>query len=237
MLWNAYDNVKLAILLATFACWWLSYADETNETSVAHPSSERKYWKSSDPTLVAEGLLAVVTVMSYLRLLFLCQLNYSLGPMQVSLGKMTTDFARVAILFAIVILAFMAGLCNFYQYYGGMTRTDSVTGYEVSQDESFTSLRATLKTLFWSVFCMTSANAGSVVIEAPASVTDDGVAEDVANNHYFTQVRKRRCFSFPARRRADVLISLLRRKNSKSVTKRFDMYKVLAAKSNARQAT
>jgi len=137
------------------------------------------------PTLVGEGLLAVVTVMSYLRLLFLCQLSYSLGPLQVSLGKMTTDFARLAAVFGIIIIAFTAGLCRFYQYYAGMTRVDPVTGYESKQDESFVNVYSTLKTLFWGVFCMTSSTAGTVVIENPP--TEEGEEASPVNNHYITQ--------------------------------------------------
>lgn len=186
MLWNVYDCVKLTVLSATFVCWWLSYMNAQTDDGVERPT-ERKYWQSSDPTLVAEGLLAVATVMSYLRLLFLCQLSYALGPMQVSLGKMTTDFARFAILFGIIILAFTAGLCKFYQCYDGMTSTDPVTGYEVTQDDSFVNVYSTLKTLFWGIFCMTSSTAGSVIIEtSPADDSDDNETA-VANNHYFTQ--------------------------------------------------
>lgn len=184
MLWNIYDCVKLTVLTVTFACWWLSYinAQMTDDNGGQQP--ERKYLQSLDPALVAEGLLAVATVMSYLRLLFLCQLSYALGPMQVSLGKMTTDFARFAILFGIIIAAFTAGLCRFYQYYENMASTNPTTGYEVKQDESFVNVYATLKTLFWGIFCMTSSTAGSVVIE---TVVDDSNEEVVALNHYFTQ--------------------------------------------------
>jgi hypothetical protein len=179
MLWNVYDCVKLCMLAATAVCWWMSYANPRN------PPIERKYWPSSDPTLVGEGLLAVVTVMSFLRLLFLCQLSYSLGPLQVSLGKMTTDFARLAAVFGIIIVAFTAGLCRFYQYYEGMTHVDPDTGYETKQDESFVNVYSTLKTLFWGVFCMTSSTAGTVVIENAAA--EDGEKAAPVYNHYVTQ--------------------------------------------------
>lgn len=186
MMWNVYDCMKFGVLAATFVCWWMSYVKSQSEEDVSSKRQlERKNWDSLDPRLVAEGLLAVATVMSYLRLLFLCQLSYALGPMQVSLGKMTTDFARFAILFGIIILAFTAGLCRFYQYYQGMTKIDPITGYEVTQDESFVNVYATLKTLFWGVFCMTSSSAGSVVIET--STVDDISEEVAASNHYFTQ--------------------------------------------------
>ncbi|KAL4096542.1 hypothetical protein QTP88_021476 [Uroleucon formosanum] len=179
MLWNIYDCVKLCMLAATVMCWWSSYLQPRD------PPIERKYWTSLHPTLVGEGLLAVVTVMSYLRLLFLCQLSYSLGPLQVSLGKMTTDFARLVAVFGIIIVSFTAGLCRFYQYYAGMTRVDPITGYETKQDESFVNVYSTLKTLFWGMFCMTSSTAGTVVIENPPA--EDGEDVSPVNNHYITQ--------------------------------------------------
>lgn len=191
LLWNAYDCVMLAILAGAAACWWwLTYADPRAAPFVSatdnQPPRERKYLRSTDPVLVAEGLLAVATVMAYLRLLFLCQLNYVLGPMQVSLGKMTVDFVRFTVLFAIIMSAFNVGLCTLYQYYEGMTNTDPVTGFAVTQDESFVSVMATLKTLFWSIFCMTSTTAGRVVI---GSTTVAAAEEDdaMAAQHYFTQ--------------------------------------------------
>ncbi|XP_025412496.1 short transient receptor potential channel 5-like [Sipha flava] len=183
MLWNIYDCLQLSIMATTITCWWITYLNlQAKDDGLA---MERKYWQPLDMRLVAEGLLAVATVMSYLRLLFLCQLSYALGPMQVSLGKMTTDFARFAILFGIIVLAFTAGLCRFYQYYSGMTKIDPVTGYEITQEDSFIDIFSTLKTLFWGIFCMTSSTAGSVVIET--SMSDDMNEEFVASNHYFTQ--------------------------------------------------
>ncbi|KAL4141848.1 hypothetical protein QTP88_004404 [Uroleucon formosanum] len=180
MLWNIYDCVKLYMLAATFMCWWSSYLHPRN------PPIERKYWTPLHySTLVGEGLLAVVTVMSYLRLLFLCQLSYSLGPLQVSLGKMTTDFARLATVFGIIILAITAGLCRFYQYYAGMTSVNPITGYKTKQDELFVNVYSTLKTLFWGVFYMTSSTAGTVVIVNPPA--KDGEDVSPVNNLYITQ--------------------------------------------------
>jgi transient receptor potential cation channel subfamily C protein 4 len=49
----------------------------------SHEKLERKFWPSLHPALVAEGLLAAATILAFGRLLFLCQLHYKLGPMQV----------------------------------------------------------------------------------------------------------------------------------------------------------
>ncbi|VVC38723.1 Transient receptor ion channel domain,Ankyrin repeat-containing domain,Ankyrin repeat [Cinara cedri] len=195
MPWNVYNCVQLIILITTLIYWWLLYTstfarttDHDSNNYVGKPI-ERKYWRSLDPVLVAEGLLAVATVMSYLQLMFLYQLNYTLGPMYVCLRKMITYFERFAVLHGVIILAFTAGLCRFYQYYGGMTRIDPVTRFEVKQDDAFVNTYSTLKVLFWGIFRMTSSTAGSVVIETVENDDDDDDCsnKELANNHYFTQ--------------------------------------------------
>ncbi|XP_050426690.1 transient-receptor-potential-like protein [Adelges cooleyi] len=193
-LWNVYDCVKLAVFAVTFFCWALTYinsgkaaVDDDSITTV--DPNDRRYWHWTNPVLIAEGMLAIATVMSYLRLLFLCQLSYALGPMQVSLGKMTTDFARFAILFGIIILAFTAGLCRLYQYYDGMIQVNPAYSREITQEDSFVSVYSTLKTLFWGIFCMTSSTAGSVIIENNGANDVTAALEEMpaVNNHYVTQ--------------------------------------------------
>lgn len=51
---------------------------------------DRKYWHWADPQLIAEALFAAATVMAYIRLLFLCQLNHYIAPMQVNIKASTT---------------------------------------------------------------------------------------------------------------------------------------------------
>lgn len=70
---------------------------------------ERKYWHKYDPTLIAEGIFCLATIMAFLKLLHICQLDYNLGPLQLSLGKMFKDVGKFIILFSIIILAFTSG--------------------------------------------------------------------------------------------------------------------------------
>lgn len=70
---------------------------------------ERKYWNMYDPTLIAEGIYCLATIMAFLKLLYICQLDYHLGPLQLSLVKMIKDVLKFIILFTIIILAFSAG--------------------------------------------------------------------------------------------------------------------------------
>lgn len=70
---------------------------------------ERKYWHEHDPTLIAEGTFCIATIMAFLKLLFICQLDATLGPLQMSLGKMINDVAKFIIIFTIILIAFSAG--------------------------------------------------------------------------------------------------------------------------------
>lgn len=80
--WNVFDTAKLALFAAAYLCWAMAAV----QAAWVDDDVARKFWHWADPQLLAEGLFAVATVMAYMRLLFLCQLNYHIGPMQVSGG-------------------------------------------------------------------------------------------------------------------------------------------------------
>ncbi|KAG6447601.1 hypothetical protein O3G_MSEX005070 [Manduca sexta] len=161
VIWHWAEAIMLILFGLTFAFWIISAVDiaENDEEDL-----DRKYWNQYDPTLLAEGTFCLATIFAYFRLMFLCQLNYHLGPLQVSLGKMTIDIYKYIIVFAIIISAFAAGLSRFYQYYEGMVYEDEF-GMKTMQVSSFTSLTDTLNTLFWALFCMAPLESADVVIE------------------------------------------------------------------------
>ncbi|CAB3237140.1 unnamed protein product [Arctia plantaginis] len=162
-MWNWAEIIMLSLFGLTFIFWASSAVDIAVNTE--EPLyTERKYWNQYDPTLVAEGTFCLATIFAFFRLMFLCQLNYHLGPLQVSLGKMTIDIYKYIIVFAIIISAFAAGLARFYQYYEGMVYEDEF-GMKTVQVSSFTSLSDTLNTLFWSLFCMAPLESADVVLE------------------------------------------------------------------------
>ncbi|KAJ0181108.1 hypothetical protein K1T71_003193 [Dendrolimus kikuchii] len=155
------------------------------------PNTERKYWNLYDPTLLAEGTFCLATIFAFFRLMYLCQLNYHLGPLQVSLGKMTIDIYKYGIVFAIIICAFAAGLARLYQYYDGMVYEDEF-GMKTVQVSSFTSLSDTLKTLFWALFCMAPLESADVVLENTRDPrTHDKYHE---NRHGYTECIGYFCF-------------------------------------------
>ncbi|XP_050426946.1 short transient receptor potential channel 4-like [Adelges cooleyi] len=174
-LWNIYDTVKLLLFALSMTCWVMAAI----QAKWADPDLDRKYWHWADPQLLGEALFAFATVMSFVRLLFLCQLNYYIGPMQVSLGKVLNDFAKFMTFLVIIMMAFTSGLGTFYSYYAGMSQKDPESEQVTTQEDSFISIPDTFKTLFWGIFCMTPLEAPNVVIGNDGNI-------DV-QHHYFTQ--------------------------------------------------
>lgn len=184
-LWNGFDTVKLALFTAAYLCWIVAEI----QTQFVSDDLDRKYWHWTDPQLVAEGLFAVATVMAYMRLLFLCQLNYYIGPMQVSLGKVLRDFGKFATFLVIIMVAFTSGLGTLYGYYKGMVQKDPETDQVTRQEYSFVTVPDTFKTLFWGIFCMTSLEAPNVIIENnDRDGGSSGSNGPEKHQHHFTQL-------------------------------------------------
>lgn len=121
--------------------------------------------------------------MAYFRLMFFCRLNYYMGPLQISLGKMCADLAKYIMLFIIVIVSFSAGLCRFYQYYDGMVQVDE-NEIKTEQVSSFINFASTVKTFFWAILCMAPLESADVVIENLPGETPDS---SIINTHEFTE--------------------------------------------------
>ncbi|KAF7407771.1 hypothetical protein HZH66_002308 [Vespula vulgaris] len=101
--WNWYETCMIFLFVLTFICW----IDAAIDVRInGQRDLERKYWHKYDPTLIGEGIYCLATIMAFFRLMFLCQLNYHLGPLQLSLGKMIRDVTKFIVIFAIVLLAF-----------------------------------------------------------------------------------------------------------------------------------
>lgn len=188
-LWNCFDLIMYVLYLFTFFFWLASYLDSIDNDQI---DLERKYWHPLDPILVAEGCFAVAVIMSYFRLIYLCRLSYYIGPLQISLGKMSADIARYITIFTIIILAFTAGLCTFYQYYDGMVQTDDASGIKTAQVSSFVDFASTLKTFFWALFCMSALETGDVIIENLPGETE---STTIINKHTFTEAIGYICFA------------------------------------------
>ncbi|KAF2897538.1 hypothetical protein ILUMI_08636 [Ignelater luminosus] len=180
-MWSWHSLIMYFLFVCTFLFWIVSVMDVKHNDQL---DLERKYWHHLDPVLLAEGTFAIATIMAYFRLLFLCRLNYYLGPLQISLGKMSADIAKYMTIFVIIIFAFTIGLCKFYQYYGGMVQTDEASGIKTAQVSSFVDFRSTLKTFFWALFCMSPLESADVIIENLPGETENTT---IINKHTFTE--------------------------------------------------
>ncbi|KAG5870797.1 hypothetical protein JTB14_025712 [Gonioctena quinquepunctata] len=179
-LWNWHAIVTNMLFVLTFLFWLASYFDAKHNDQV---DLERKYWHHLDPLLIAEGCFAVATIMAFFKLMFFCRLNYYMGPLQISLGKMCADLAKYIMLFVIVIIAFSAGMCRFYQYYDGMVKVDE-NQIKTQQVSSFVDFSATLKTFFWAILCMSPLESADVVIE---NLPGESPESTIVNTHEFTE--------------------------------------------------
>ncbi|RVE54343.1 hypothetical protein evm_000828 [Chilo suppressalis] len=186
-MWNWAELIMLALFGISFVLWVAAAFEVANSGD----DLERKYWDQHDPTLLAEGTFCLATIFAYFRLMFLCQLNYHLGPLQVSLGKMTIDIYKYIIVFTIIISAFATGLARLYQYYDGMVYEDEF-GVKTVQVSSFTSLADTLKTLFWGLFCMAPLESADVVLAN--TKTPNNYEKVHENRHQYTELIGYYCF-------------------------------------------
>ncbi|XP_030757122.1 short transient receptor potential channel 5-like isoform X2 [Sitophilus oryzae] len=187
-LWNWHAVISNCLFLLTFLFWLASYFDAVNNDQV---DLERKYWHHLDPLLIAEGTFAVAVIMAFFKLMFFCRLNYYLGPLQISLGKMCADMAKYFTIFTIIIISFSAGLCRFYQYYDGMVQIDD-NEMKTQQVSSFVDFSSTLKTFFWAILCMAPLESADVVIE---NLPGETPKTTIINTHTFTEAVGYICFA------------------------------------------
>ncbi|XP_024215389.1 short transient receptor potential channel 4 isoform X2 [Halyomorpha halys] len=181
-MWNIYELVMEFFFIMAFV---FLIAADIKTTIKGDKDEERKYWYYLDPELISESFFVLAAIMAFMRILLIFQISYHLGPLQVSLGKMTNDCAMYSVIFAIIILAFTVGLCRFYAYYEDMVQTNPETGeVESSQVNSFTSVLDTFKTLFWGLFGMSSFDVADVIVE---NIDDGSNNGTTTNEHHLTE--------------------------------------------------
>ncbi|XP_048091337.1 short transient receptor potential channel 6a [Alosa pseudoharengus] len=159
--WNMLDFGMLAIFVASFIARFMAfwhaysaqsyvdihynhYSDLTNVTlpaEIEYFQLARIDWLPSDPQIVSEALYAIAVVLSFSRIAYILPANESFGPLQISLGRTVKDIFKFMVIFILVFLAFMIGMFNLYSYYLG-----------AKQNEAFTTVEESFKTLFWAIF-------------------------------------------------------------------------------------
>ncbi|KAI8790073.1 short transient receptor potential channel 3 [Biomphalaria glabrata] len=171
---NLLDILLITTYIATFTLrFWtmykfhaslafLSYEENiANERkmleSIYWLNTDRLYWSPTDPINFLEGSFAVANILSVARIAYLLPANEILGPLQISLGRMLKDIAKICALLVVVIFAFMVGLHNLYWYYD--ERDDIELDYpgrpivnDVNAQENFGGVIASFRTVFWAMF-------------------------------------------------------------------------------------
>ncbi|XP_077983378.1 short transient receptor potential channel 4-like [Glandiceps talaboti] len=105
------------------------------------------------PILVADGIFALAKVISFLRVIRLTVVHLQVGPMQISLGRMTYDIVRFLSIFTLVWFAFSVGLNQLYFHYGesDIPPCELANSGRQCKPPYQTLVQATL-TLFWTLF-------------------------------------------------------------------------------------
>uniref|UniRef100_A0A7N6A6E5 Transient receptor ion channel domain-containing protein n=1 Tax=Anabas testudineus TaxID=64144 RepID=A0A7N6A6E5_ANATE len=166
--WNLLDFSILAIFMTSFIArtmaFWHAYSAQcyvnkhyTDLTNITLPYEIQYFqlarfkWMPSDPQLISEGLYAIAVVLSFSRIAYILPANESFGPLQISLGRTVKDIFKFLVIFITVFVAFMVGMFILYSYYLG-----------AKQNNAFTTLEESFKTLFWAIFGLSEVK--SVVI-------------------------------------------------------------------------
>ncbi|KAL3860515.1 hypothetical protein ACJMK2_010634 [Sinanodonta woodiana] len=144
----------------TYFNTWSNWEFLMNESEDAEEKfywliADRFYWEQLDPHNVAEGLFAIGNVISFTRLFHLFAANELLGPLQISLARMTADITKFIVVFFVVLVAFMVGLHNLYWYYplGERGPTTFLPNNATTEAEkNFGIWVVSFRTVFWSLF-------------------------------------------------------------------------------------
>ncbi|OQR68673.1 short transient receptor potential channel 7-like, partial [Tropilaelaps mercedesae] len=176
-LWSVYQLVMFFLFLIAEVLYLIVFV--TSRT--VRDNLQREHWPWYHPYLLGEALYAIGTVMAFCRLLQLCQLSKIVGPLSISLNRMTGDIVRFMIILLIVFVAFCAGLNSIYKNYtGNMLRVRGVRN--VTQPAAFVSVGQTLKSLFWGIYAMGSPSDADLVV-SQSIARDERILK-----HYFSEM-------------------------------------------------
>ncbi|XP_070556557.1 short transient receptor potential channel 1-like [Ptychodera flava] len=149
-----------------------------------HDRGERKHSRSNldvplynmeatHPFLLAEGILAIAKVFSFLKLARMTVVHFQIGPMQISFGRMGGAICKFLVIFTVLLFAFSVGMHQLFYLYARVQCEDN----ENCSDHLYTSMPRSVVTLFWTLFGMTHIS----TLQVGDSWTDRWFTEAVAN--------------------------------------------------------
>ena len=114
-MWSVYQLTMFFLFLVAEILFLIVFV--TSRT--IRENLQRELWPWYHPYLLGESLYAIATVMAFCRLLQWCQLSKIIGPLGISMNKMTGDIFRFMAILVIVFVAFVAGINSIYKNYKG----------------------------------------------------------------------------------------------------------------------
>ena len=129
--WNWMDLSMLLMLCGAFLIW--------TATAVVASFSDANYDKRLQMTVsVADGLYATGIVMSFFRLIYLCQISRYLGLLQLCLSRMVRVIMQFAFISCVVLWSFSIGMHMLYnssKHFPGKNRTMPPPEHQTTRDE------------------------------------------------------------------------------------------------------
>ena len=116
----------------------------------------RERWLWFHPRIISSGILAWVYVFVSLRVLSVIRTNRIIGPLLISLAKMTRDVLQFLGIFFVVLFSFALGMTELFWYYGTpkgkSVHCHSKNNVTDNCLKVFTGLGSSMGDLFWSLF-------------------------------------------------------------------------------------
>ena len=110
-LWNLADCFTNVCFTGWIMLRMTAYIVVLREESAGRDAHlPREHWHAFDPYLISEGLFGAGMITSYLKLVHIFSVNPHLGPLQISLGRMTEDIIKFGVLYVLVLVAFGCAL-------------------------------------------------------------------------------------------------------------------------------
>ncbi|XP_064637834.1 transient receptor potential-gamma protein-like isoform X2 [Lineus longissimus] len=203
---NLLDFITNSLYLATLALRVVSFMeirnDEKTEQGKYAGFLHRRNWDTWDPHLISEGLFAWANIFSSLKLVFIFTINPHLGPLQISLGKMTLDVMKFALFYFLVLFAFACGMNQLLWTYAQMRYQNCMKSANNCEfkDKYFLNLFEIIQTLYWAIFGL---------IELESLDLKEALGHENANDHAFTEIMGKLMFGVYSAIAIIVLLNML----------------------------
>eukprot|EP00112_Aurelia_sp_Birch-Aquarium-sp1_P011271 Seg237.1 transcript_id=Seg237.1/GoldUCD/mRNA.D3Y31 product="Transient receptor potential-gamma protein" protein_id=Seg237.1/GoldUCD/D3Y31 len=141
--WNWMDISMISLMLTSYFLWVVLWIVQTPGNKSAIEKTRK----------VSNGLFTCGTIMSFFRLVYLCQITRFLGLLQLCLGKMIEVIFQFAFISCVVLWSFSVGMVFLHSSLDGTNQKFNATVHTTSVQnilgQGFKGLPATMVTLAW----------------------------------------------------------------------------------------